>query len=156
MDTAQEQFNELLVETYRNILKVEQNMMRSDTREPLSIAEVHAIEVVSKAGESTISDIGRELDITPATVTATVDRLEKKGYVRRRRSWEDRRVVFVQLTDMGRKIDRIHKMFHARMVAQVLAEFTEEEKRIMLQGAEKLNMFFKNAAHKNNHQQEAK
>jgi DNA-binding MarR family transcriptional regulator len=38
---------------------------------------------------------------TSASLTGLIDRLEKKGFVERRRSWEDRRSIELALTDLG-------------------------------------------------------
>jgi DNA-binding MarR family transcriptional regulator len=70
----------------------------------------------------TISSIAGHLGIDPATVVRTVDSLEKRGLVERRRSREDRRQVFVEFTAAGRAarqeahqqfIDRIHTILFA-------------------------------------------
>ena len=70
----------------------------------------------------TISSIAGLLGIDPATVVRTVDSLEKRGLVERRRNRQDRRQVFVEFTDAGRSarleahqqfIDRIHAIFFA-------------------------------------------
>lgn len=50
----------------------------------------------------TLGYIARRLMVTPAVVTGIVDRLEKRGYVRRQADSEDRRVVRLALTDAGR------------------------------------------------------
>ncbi len=81
------------------------------------------IEKAQITGEPcTISSIAGHLGIDPATVVRTVDSLEKRGLVERRRSREDRRQVFVEFTDAGRAarqeahqqfIDRIHTILFA-------------------------------------------
>ncbi len=105
----------------------------SDLRKVLGVGFKHAhqhgfsttqfivLGLIGKAqitGEAcTISSIAGQLDIDSATVVRTVDSLEKRGLVERRRSREDRRQVFVEFTDAGRSacleahqqfIDRIH------------------------------------------------
>jgi DNA-binding MarR family transcriptional regulator len=40
--------------------------------------------------------------LSPAAMTTLIDRLERKGYVRRVRDANDRRRVFVELTDLAR------------------------------------------------------
>lgn len=42
--------------------------------------------------------------LSPAAMTALIDRLERKGYVRRTRDAADRRRVFVELTDRTREV----------------------------------------------------
>ena len=81
------------------------------------------IEKAQTSGEAcTISGIAGHLGIDPATVVRTVDSLEKRGLVERRRSREDRRQVFVEFTDAGcaarqeahqQFIDRIHAILFA-------------------------------------------
>ena len=45
----------------------------------------------------------RMIQVVPA-ITGLIDRLEKQGFVERRRCQEDRRVVYVQITDPARKL----------------------------------------------------
>lgn len=48
-------------------------------------------------------DLANQLDIDKATIVALVDRLEQRGWVRRRRSTVDRRRQGVHLTEEGRR-----------------------------------------------------
>ena len=52
-------------------------------------------------GRATHTELARRCMITPATLTGVVSTLEKAGYVRRERDREDRRVVWLLLTDEG-------------------------------------------------------
>ena len=77
----------------------------------------------ASGGEAcTISGIAGRLGIDPTTVVRTVDSLENRGLVERRRDRQDRRQVFVEFTDAGRAaliethqqfIDRIRMIFLA-------------------------------------------
>lgn len=146
MDNVIKELNNLLVDTFRDILRIEQRAMEKKGKMPLSIGEVHAIESIAKSDGCTIGDIARDLGLTLATVTATVDRIERKGYVTRQRSEEDRRLVRVFLTDTGRAVDKTHRWFHERMTRGVLEGFTREETEALLSGIRKLNDFFKKSA----------
>lgn len=53
---------------------------------------------------NTAADLARELTADTGAVTRTLDRLEEKDFVQRRRSLEDRRVVEVELTAKGRAL----------------------------------------------------
>ena len=55
-------------------------------------------------GDLPVGELAGKVSLSQATVTSIVDRLEKKGIVRRERSQEDKRKVFVQLTEDGVKI----------------------------------------------------
>jgi len=52
----------------------------------------------------TLGFVAKQLMVTPAVVTGIVDRLERRGFVRRTSDPGDRRVVRLSLTDSGRKV----------------------------------------------------
>jgi DNA-binding MarR family transcriptional regulator len=54
-------------------------------------------------GRATHTQLAQRCLITPATLTGVVSTLEKAGCVRRERDQEDRRVVWLLLTDAGRE-----------------------------------------------------
>ncbi|MCT4566219.1 MAG: MarR family transcriptional regulator [Maledivibacter sp.] len=51
----------------------------------------------------TLSEIGGEMLVTKANITGLVDRLEKQGFVTRRRHHRDRRKVMAAITKPGRE-----------------------------------------------------
>lgn len=48
-----------------------------------------------------VKELGKKLFLDSGTLTPVLKSLEKKGYVRRYRSTEDERVLFVEITDAG-------------------------------------------------------
>lgn len=63
-----------------------------------------AILFLNEKGSQTLSQLSKGLSRTRCTVTGIVDRLEGKNLARRRRSREDRRLVYVSLTDQGKEL----------------------------------------------------
>lgn len=57
------------------------------------------IEILHRYGEMKISDLSKKMGLSNSTVSGIVDRLEKQGLIKRTRSDEDRRVVYVDVTD---------------------------------------------------------
>jgi DNA-binding MarR family transcriptional regulator len=53
---------------------------------------------------NTGADLARELMTDTGSMTRSLDRLEEKGFVQRKRSSEDRRIIQVELTDKGRQL----------------------------------------------------
>jgi DNA-binding MarR family transcriptional regulator len=51
---------------------------------------------------STCADLSRELSHDKGSMTRLVDQLENRGFIRRQRDREDRRIVFLTLTPAGR------------------------------------------------------
>lgn len=74
------------------------------------------------------SELAEILEVTPATVTNTIKRMEHAGFVERRRSQEDERVSLVYLTDAGRTICSKLDLFMEQMESSTFAGFSEDEK----------------------------
>ena len=73
-----------------------------------------------------VTDISEEFCITAGAVTGMTDKLVVQGYVKRIRSEEDRRIVYVVLTDEGReKIMNIRKKLKQRMT-EIFADVPQE------------------------------
>ena len=56
---------------------------------------------LNRSGKLMGSELARAISLSQATVTGILDRLENRGLVDRKRSIEDKRRVFVSLTDKG-------------------------------------------------------
>ncbi|MDI3517710.1 MAG: hypothetical protein PWP37_1645 [Thermotogota bacterium] len=67
----------------------------------MNTLEFYVFMFVALKGPSSMSEIARKLAVSKSNVTAVVDRLEAKGYLKRVRSASDRRVVHVVLTERG-------------------------------------------------------
>lgn len=135
--------NELLVDTFNDILIIEQKAIKKEGLKDLSINEVHTIEAIGPYRKRSMSDVAKDLKITIGTLTASINRLVVKGYVKRSRSEEDRRVVNISLTEKGKLAYRIHEKFHEEMINEAISGLTEEEEEILVRSLEKVNRFFK-------------
>jgi DNA-binding MarR family transcriptional regulator len=70
--------------------------------------------------------------LTPAAVTALIDRLERRTLVRRARDADDRRKVMVEMTDEARKLAADYHEPLADEEGRFLAGFTGSELAIIL------------------------
>ena len=70
----------------------------------LTIAQVRALFALDKGDAQTAGEIAETARLSPASVTAMLDDLERDGIVTRVRSDTDRRRVLVLLTDDGRAV----------------------------------------------------
>ncbi|MDP4119882.1 MAG: MarR family transcriptional regulator [Bacillota bacterium] len=125
---------------------MEKNMLSRSKKMNLSISEINMLEVINRKPIEgrLIGEIASELYITPSSVTIAINKLEKKGYVTRKRGSTDARCVYVQLTDLGKRADRIHKRFHKSMAMSVSSGLTDDEKSILLKCMRKMNDFLEN------------
>ena len=70
----------------------------------LQLSEFTIMEVLKHKGPLSISTIGEKVLLTSGSMTAAINRLEARGYVRRRRDAADGRRFHVHLTETGRSV----------------------------------------------------
>ena len=63
-----------------------------------------AIKTINERSPINVSDLASNLYLHPTTVIGIIDRLEKQNLVKRRRSKDDRRVVWIELTAKGNNL----------------------------------------------------
>ncbi len=74
--------------------------------EPLDLTYTQyiAMMVFWEQGKCSVKDLGERLYLDSGTLTPVLKSLEAKGYVRRYRSTEDERVLFVEVTEEGMRL----------------------------------------------------
>ncbi len=70
----------------------------------LTAPQILLLQSLRDKGQVTIGELAQEVSLSQATVTTILDRLEKRGFIYRERSKEDRRKVHAYLTDAGLEI----------------------------------------------------
>ncbi len=85
-------------------------------------------------GEMKVSELSEKLDLSNSTVSGMIDRLENQGLIERTRSKEDRRVVYVKVTDEFKKCSKEHFEQVNRLIEQMMSKATPEELDIILEG----------------------
>ncbi|HEW2648523.1 TPA: MarR family transcriptional regulator [Streptococcus pneumoniae] len=136
-----QRINEYLTSIFNNVLVIEEVNLRGSRFKDISIKEMHTIDVIGKAPDVTPSQVSKELMVTLGTVTTSLNNLERKGYIERVRSEQDRRVVHLHLTKKGHLIHRLHKRFHKATVEKIIDGMSEEEIAVMGKGLTNLYQF---------------
>ena len=70
----------------------------------LTIPQLVVLKEINRGGELTVGEIARKVNLSQATVTSILDRLEGRGLATRSRSFEDKRRVMVRMTEQGSAI----------------------------------------------------
>ena len=136
-----QQVNDYLTTIFNNVLVIEEVSLRGSRFKDISLKEMHTIDVIGKFPEATPSKVSKELMVTLGTVTTSLNNLERKGYIERIRSEQDRRVVYLHLTKKGRLLHRLHKRFHKAMVEKIIDGMSPEEMNVMGKGLINLYQF---------------
>jgi MarR family transcriptional regulator, 2-MHQ and catechol-resistance regulon repressor len=95
--------------------------------EKLTVSQFGVLEALYHLGPMCQSDIGVKLLRSGGNITLVIDNLEKRGLVRRQRDSEDRRMVFVSLTDAGQELIAYIFPQHLKSIQQEMEILTPEE-----------------------------
>lgn len=104
------------------------------TRGVLSAHQAGILDHLDDVEATSLLDLARHLGVTASTMSLTVDRLERGGYVRRERSAQDRRRVDLRLTPVGVRIKRQQKVLEPELVAAMLQRLSERKREQALWG----------------------
>lgn len=137
-----ETLNEVLVKLFRDIMDIEQKAIITPEFKDITNNDMHVIEAIGIEEPKNMSSIARELSVTVGTLTIAMNSLVKKGYVERTRGREDRRVVYISLSEKGRRAYENHAQFHKEMIESVTGELTEEELETLVKAITKLRNWF--------------
>ena len=141
--TADETLNELLVCLFKDLTEIEGRCLITDEFSDISINDMHIIEAIGVSGKTTMSVVAKKMKITAGSLTTAVNGLVNKKYVMRARGEEDRRVVYIWLTEKGEKAYYHHEEFHKEMTNAVLSRLDEKEIPVLMKTLDGLSEFFR-------------
>ncbi len=98
----------------------------------ISLPELRVIEILGDCPGLMMKELADRMLAAVSTATGLVDKLVQKGYVRRDRGDEDRRIVRVDLSDSGRVVCEGVKAMHLDLCRGMLAALNEDEREIFL------------------------
>ena len=97
---------EVLVALRRIVQAIDQHSSRLGKEFGLTTPQLLVLQTVAATEEQPIRAISAEVNLSQATVTSIVDRLERRGLLTRKRSETDRRKVFLVITEAGQDLLR--------------------------------------------------
>lgn len=142
MTNSAETLNNLLVGMFNQIIKIEYGTLVQGHYKDLTISEFHTIDNIGPDNHNTMSDVAGRLGITLGTLTTSVNRLIKKGYVYKEKSQEDKRIYHLRLTEKGVGAFHAHATFHQEMIQVILEHTTSEEQELFSHILQNVHQFF--------------
>lgn len=106
---------------------------------PLSLVHLQVLMLLAEDGPQPMRVLAEPLDVSQASMTGIVDRMEQRGLVERHRDDDDRRVIRVALSDGGRQILEGLGTERRGRLAALLDELTDDELTGLLRGARALH-----------------
>ena len=114
---------------------------RSIANTGLCLTDFAALEALLHKGPLTISQIQEKVMLASGSMTAAVDRLEKKGLVIRTATRTDRRARVLELTKEGKRVVEAAFWRHAEELEAAMAILNATEKRRLYGLLKKLGVF---------------
>ena len=105
----------------------------------LSLVHLNVLAVLDVDGPLPMRGLAETLDVSQASATGIIDRMEQRGLVERRRADDDRRVVRVALTEEGRNLIAGLATERREHLAMMLDQLTDDELAGFLLGARALH-----------------
>ncbi len=133
--------NAMLVHVFNNVMDMEARAVITEEFKDITNNDMHIIEAIGIEEPRNMSVIAKQLSVTVGTLTTNMNGLERKGYILRERSQEDKRVVLVTLTEKGRKAFYHHRDFHKKMIRALIKDLDPEEMKVLYRCLENLNDF---------------
>jgi DNA-binding MarR family transcriptional regulator len=93
----------------------------------LSIIHLHVLTILEASGPLSMGKIAEALDVSVASATGIVDRMEQRGFVERQAQPGDRRIVLVQPTAAGRAVFSDLDAQRRTSVTRILERLTDDE-----------------------------
>ena len=100
----------------------------------LSRHQASVLDHLDEIDPITLNGLARHMGVTSGTMSLTVDRLERKGYVVRLRDVADRRRVHVRLTSAGVRVREASSVLDPPLVEAMVARLNDEERAAAIHG----------------------
>lgn len=99
-------------------------------------SEFLILHALASVGSSKIQTLGDQVNISSSTTTYTIDKLEKRGLIKRVPSKKDRRIIHIELTNEGDLLWEKTKMDHLKHLEYLLEDIPSQslEEVIALMG----------------------
>ena len=96
----------------------------------VSLAQSRLLRLLAREGAMPVGRLAGELGVTAAAATQMLDGLQARGLLERQRLGEDRRVITIALTDVGRARAQESREHHRRLFEAALGGLSDAELRI--------------------------
>jgi DNA-binding MarR family transcriptional regulator len=106
----------------------------------LSMVNLHVLMALAHGGPMPMHAIAESLDVSQASTTGIIDRMEVLGYVTRGRDDTDRRVVNVALTEAGHELIADMASERRERLTQLLATMADDDLAALTRGLHALRL----------------
>jgi MarR family 2-MHQ and catechol resistance regulon transcriptional repressor len=111
---------------------VEDQVKKDISSYDMKTSEFTVLEALYHKGRQTVKEISNAVLINIGSITYVIDKLEAKGLLERINCKDDRRVIFIQITDQGTQLmDEVFPK-HRQVIESIFADINAEEKAFLI------------------------
>ncbi|NUK30698.1 MarR family transcriptional regulator [Parageobacillus sp. VR-IP] len=131
-----------LVERYLSVsfivMRKAAALVKCELDEDMTNDQYYLLRYIKKKMKCTSTELASMFGVNKSAITAMTNRLVKKGLIQRTRDQNDRRVVYLTLTERGDEwITETEEKIH-KLVESFITKFSEKEIEAFIQTYEKL------------------
>jgi DNA-binding MarR family transcriptional regulator len=100
----------------------------------VTLAQFRILVLLAEQKTARMGDLARQVGVHHSTLSRTADRLVEAGFARRVENPASRREIFMELTPPGRRLVKTVMDRRARMIRDILAPLTLEQRTAVAEG----------------------
>ncbi len=102
--------------------------------ENLKTMEFYILMYIGMKSSKKMSELARVFSIAKSNVTVLIDGMEKKGYLKRVRNGNDRRVINVELSDKGKELFDLTAESFEKVINDVMKKIPPKDLEVISDG----------------------
>ena len=103
------------------------NVIKDKKYSNLSVHQSEYLSIINQYGSITISELAKILQITNASTSIMVSKLISLGYLQKKQSHIDKRIMNVSLTNLGHEFVNIENEIFTDIFTKIKNKLTEDE-----------------------------
>jgi DNA-binding MarR family transcriptional regulator len=127
---------DLPIELWQNISTIHRTAIkRLNSRlssDRITFSQWSILRALGKYGSMPMTRLSEYMLVAPANITGLVDRLERKGYVERRKNSQDRRLIIIELTRKGEETQGAIAQQFQTYVRHVFRSLSDNDRAVLL------------------------
>ena len=124
--------------------KKAESLIKSQIEEDITIDQHYIIRYIQNSNECTSSELAEAFEDNKSAITAIINRLADRGLIERTRDENDRRVVYLTLSEKGKDMSRKTQEKVHLLVESLITQFDEMEITNFINTYEKLALILTN------------
>jgi DNA-binding MarR family transcriptional regulator len=127
-----------------SVTKKGENLMKESIGDYITYDQHYTLRYIHRTGICTSTELAEEFEVKKSAITAIVNRLTEKELIKRTRDENDRRVIYLTLTEKGNELYTNTEEKIRKLVESFITSFEESEILAFIKTYEKLNNLLDN------------